>query len=346
MSMTPEIAFLLILAGTLLWIMIPFVPALLELFYPRDAAPLVAVGNDTGMLTFFAGSFTAHVVGEGLLGEALPKQLRDGSVVRTHSATSPLAASRDAISEMVVLIDDTVLPDGMQLSSECLARTAFRGGSNSSFRAVLGMSSVTLGAGTTVQRWVHASGILLASRGSRLLGRATSDAVIQLEESVQFDRLDAPTVRVGSAETMAMLLLPSSAYEPFIPEGAHSLGPSYWRVTGDFVVPAGRSLSGSLIVRGNLLVSDGACIEGAVKAHGTVHIARNVVLKGAVAARGRITIEDGARLTGPIISESEIVVGAAVVGSLAERCTVTAPRVHLQTGATVHGAVMTARGWT
>jgi cytoskeletal protein CcmA (bactofilin family) len=203
---------------------------------------------------------------------------------------------------------------------------------------------VQLGAGSTVLRWVHANGRLDAATGSRLLGRATSDREIVLEAGVQFDRLDAPMVRIGGGGTMETPIMPLSAYPPFVPDNAIALGHGYWRVSGNLVIPPDTSVAGSIIVLGNVVVGEGARVEGSIKAHGTMHVKTSAVIMGSVAARGRIVIEDGARLSGPVISETVIIIGASVVGVGSKRTTVTAPRVELRTGATVYGAVMAADG--
>ena len=342
--MTPDIAFLLLLLATLAWIAVPFIPALMELISPHDALPLNAVGQDSGQLTYFAASFTERMTREGLLGTSVPPSLSDGSVVRVHSAMTPLVPSTQPITDLVVLMDDTPVADGTIVATECLARRTFRGGANSSYRAVRGQRDIHLGANTTVVRWVHANGRLEASTGSRLSGRATSDREILLEAGVQFDRLDAPMVRVGGGGTMETPVMPVSAYTPFTPERAIALGPGYWRVSGDLVIPPDTSVAGSIIVIGNLVVSQGARVEGSIKSHGTMHIKTGAVIMGSLSARKRIVIEDGARLSGPVISETSIVVGAAVVGIASHRTTVTAPRVELRTGATIYGAVMAADG--
>ena len=342
--MLPEVAFILLLAGTIAWIAIPFIPALLELFRPKDAFPLNAVGQDSGMLTYFATSFTARMTSEGLLGTSVPPRLSDGSVVRVHNAMTPLAPTRAPITDVVVLMDDTPIADGTNVATECLARRTFHGGANCSFRAILGQRDVRLGAGSTVLRWVHANGRLEAATGSNLMGRATSDREILLETGVQFDRLDAPMVRVGGGGTLETPIMPLSAYAPFTPENAIALGSGYWRVRGNLVIPPDTSLAGSIIVIGNVVVSEGARVEGSIKAHGTMHVRTGAVVMGSLSARGRIVIEDGARLSGPVISETNVVVGAAVIGIASRRTTVTAPRVELRTGATVYGAVMAADG--
>ncbi len=342
--MNTDLAFALLLAGTLAWIAIPFVPALMELLRPQDAAPLNAVGQDTGSLTYFATSFTARMTSEGLLGTSVPPRLSDGSVVRVHNAMTPLAPSREPITDVVVLMDDTPTADGLVIATECLARRTLHGGANCSYRAILGQRDVRLGEGSTVLRWVHANGRLEAATGTRLMGRATSDREILLSAGVQFDRLDAPMVRVGGGGTLETPILPLSAYPPFVPEKAIALGAGYWRVRGNLIVPPDTSVAGSIIVLGNVVVGEGARVEGSLKAHGTMHVKSRAVIMGAVAARGRIVVEDGARLSGPVISESSIVIGASVVGVGSQRTTVTAPRVELRSGATVYGAVMAADG--
>lgn len=342
--MSSSAMFVVVLLGTIAWIAIPFVPAIMELMHPNDASPLNAVGQDSGQLTYFATSFTKRMTDEGLLGTSVPPRLSDGTAVRVHALASPLAASKTAIPDMVVLMDDTQIIDGVSVASECLARRSFNGGANGSYRAILGQRDVRLGVNTTVLRWVHANGILEAAGGCQLSGRATSDREILLGVGVQFDRLDAPMVRVGGGGTMETPILPLTAYTEYTPPKAVSLGSGYWRVIGDLTIPANTSLAGSIIVTGNLVVSENARVEGSIKAHGTMHIKSRAVIMGSVVARERIVIEDGARLSGPIISEHSIIVGASVVGIASKRTTVTAPRVELRSGATVYGAVMSADG--
>jgi len=54
MAGSPEAAFALLLLALIGWMAIPLLPAVFELLRPRDAAPLNAVGNDAGRLTYRA----------------------------------------------------------------------------------------------------------------------------------------------------------------------------------------------------------------------------------------------------------------------------------------------------
>src|SRR5690606_34480158 len=142
---SPTMTFVLLLLGMLAWMSVPLIPAFMELLRPRDAAPLDAVGNDAGKLTYFAESFTARATREGLLGTMVPPQLSDGTAVRTHSVGQPLPAQRAAFNEFIVLMDSEPLPEGTELASECLARLTVRGSANVTYRALLGQRDIYLG---------------------------------------------------------------------------------------------------------------------------------------------------------------------------------------------------------
>jgi predicted acyltransferase (DUF342 family) len=340
MTTSPALAFALLLAGLLFWLALPIIPAMMELIWPRDAVPLNAVGNDAGNLTYFAESFTARAHREGLLGTMVPPRLTDGSPVIAHSQAQPLPSGRKAVKDLVVLMDAEPVPAGTEFSSECLARLTLRGSENVTYRALLGQRDVLLGARSTVLRWVHARGRLEVAEGCRLLGRATADRSIVLAPGVAFDRLESDVVRVGGAETVDAPILPTGAYEMFVPKKATMLGTHYWRTQENLLVPAGAALIGSAISTAAIVVDQGARVTGSLKAHGDLRICAGSVVVGSVAARGRITIERGAKVSGPIISETGIVVEAAVIGGPGKRTTITAPAVRLYSGATVYGAIM------
>lgn len=338
--MPPFAAFALLLGCLLLWIAIPLIPALMELIRPRDAAPLDAVGTDAGALTFFAESFTSRATHEGLLGTMVPQRLSDGTVVRSHSIASPIPQQKKAFSELVVMTDDTPVPEGVTFTSECLARLTLTCKNDVTFRALLGQRDIVLGHACVVQRWVHARGRLEVPDDCQLWGRATASRQITLGTNVRFERLESEVVRVADIELPPAPELPTGAYERFVPNNAREFGTAYWRVDDGVTIPPGRLLVGSLISTGSVVVEDGARVSGSIKAHGEIIIRSGAVVTGSIAARDRVTIEQGARVSGPVISEAAVVLEAAVVGSAGNRTTLTAPIVRLLPGATIYGAVM------
>lgn len=337
----PILAFSVLLLALFVWMAIPLVPAFRELMSPRDAAPLEAVGNDAGNLTYFAESFTNRVMREGLMGTMVPPRLSDGTPVRAHTAAQPLGRQRQPFDEIVVFMDNEPVPDDITLGAEALARLTLRGGRNVTYRALLGQRDISLGSGSTVLRWVHSRGLLQVGDGSRLFGRATADREIILGEGVTFDRLEATVVRVSDTETPEPAPSATSEYEVFqLPSDSIELGPRYWRTERDLLVPPYSALLGTAITTGSIIVNSGARVAGSLKAHGEIIIRGGAIVQGSITAWDRIVIEAGARVSGPVISEKMVEVQAAIVGAANRRTTVTAPVIHLRPGATIYGAVM------
>ncbi len=341
--MTPELAFVLLLGTLLLWLTLPLIPALVELWRPKDAAPLQSVGSDSGKLTYFATSFTQRAQYDGLLGTMLPPRMSDGTTVVGISRLAPLFETRRPTDAVVVLMDSVPLPDGVEFSGEVLARLSMPASRRNSFRAVLGQRDIGIGEGSTVLRWIHALGLLDVGNGCRLYGRATAGRSITLGTDVLFERLQAPVIRVTSLESYSPPARPTGSYELFKAAGLEQFAEGYWRCDGDLRIPGDAMFIGSLVCRGSLVVEEGARVIGSIKTHGDLLVSRRAIVEGALTSRARIVVEEGSRISGPLIAEESITLDAAVIGSSTSPATVTAPLVELFPGATVYGAIMASR---
>src|SRR5262249_6692137 len=85
-AMTPAVAFLLLLAATVVWALLPLLPAFIETVRPSDAHPLADVGRDAGDLRTFAEGFRRYLNGQLPEGRSLGDlsfhgrdRLRDGT---------------------------------------------------------------------------------------------------------------------------------------------------------------------------------------------------------------------------------------------------------------------------
>lgn len=337
---TSDIVFLQLLAALIIWLLLPVLPALVELIRPKDAAPLQAVGNDAGKLTYFATSFTQRAQRDGLLGTMVPPRLSDGTPVIGVSRAVPFLDARRPTDAVVVLLDSVPLPEGVNMTGEVLARLTMPPSPRVTFRAVLGQRDVGLGEGSTVQRWIHALGRLEVANGCQLFGRATSGRTIVLGTDVTFERLQAPVIRVTDVETYEPPTPITGSYARFEPEHGEEIADGYWRFDDDLRVPAGSIFIASVVCRGNLVVEAGARVTGSLKAHGEIVVRGGAIVNGALSARDRITLEAGARVSGPVISETLVSVDAAIVGGSNTPSTITAPQIELLPGATVYGSVM------
>lgn len=352
--MTPLVAFLLLLAGTLSWFLLPLLPALRELFRPTDIMPLQVVGRDAADVALFARGFQAYLTRQlGRLPTDAPAELLgklpDGTpFCRGPRLPEDLAAQAtrdDGLDRVVVLSSAAALPGGGTFLREVYAQAAVAGGPSTIYRALLGDASLTLGPDSTVLRWIHARGELLVGDHSLLAGRASSDQAIRLGTGVSFDRLAAPRIVVAGGSEVPDLAdaAPPSAFA-LPPDRARPIG-DHARVEGDLALPPGARYAGHLVVTGSLELGPGAQVTGNVKAHGPVTIADGAVVAGAVVSRISVTTGLRARVDGPVVAEMAVSLGpGTVVGEPQRPTSIAAPRVTAEAGVTLHGLVTATEG--
>ncbi len=338
---------------TIAWLLLPLLPALLELLRPTDDAPLTMVGQDAGDITFFAEGFRAYL-DRNLPPDAPPAgtehtgTLVDGTAFAQLDGRPEMVgalADPDRVVRRVVLTGSPLqLPGGEVFAMELLARQRFEGGPNAAYRALLAEGAARLGERSSVQRWLHARGALEVGDDSTLNGRASSDEELRLGLGVRFGRLGAPRIVVGATE-------PEPAAEPATPRTSMTLPGDavrtrdHARIPRDFVLPAHAVLIGSLVVEGDCRIGRGARLAGSVKAHGRLVVGDGAVVDGTLVSRESIVLGRGCRVTGPVIAEDEAVIGPmSMVGRERLPTTVAGRRVRLGDGCQVFGAVSPREG--
>lgn len=373
MSVVP---FLLLLAATAAWILLPVIPALRELLQPTDAEPLNAVGHDAGDLTVFADGFrdylarqlpgegraVASIAGgagmavatspdgtSGTLGDGTPyvQLTGDASVLRD------VAHADGAVPRIVIADGPLTLPGGETFLLEFLARGALHGGPEAIYRALLGEGDVSLGDRSEVLRWVHAAGDLALGRDCIVHGRASALGRMLLAPAVTFTRIRAARIatvsRLDDAAGLVTLedppvLPPVISGTVKLPTGA-TRERGYTRITGDFTILAGGTLTGALVVSGRLVVGDGARIGGSVKVHGECVLGDDVVIDGTLVSRRGVTMGARCYIRGSLAAERDVTVGAGSwIGGPNLPASVAADTVVLHSGVQVFGAVSARHG--
>ena len=337
----------------MLWVLLPLVPALRELLRPTDAFPLDAVGRDSGGLTVFAEGFreylrrTLPADAESREAAGSAGALSDGTpYVQLTESMEPLRAVTrvDGVIPCVVLADAPVSTTGGEtFMLEVLARRPWSGGSDTVYRALLAEEGATLGERSTVLRWVHVEGDLFVGRESLLDGRASATGVLYLEPGVQFRRVMAAPVVAGRVATE----LPPALAPVMNGTAKHPLGArrerGFTRIDGDYNVPRGATVFGSLVVMGNLTLEAGARVGGSIKSHGDCILHEGALVDGSLVSRGRVVIGSKCRISGSLVAEKDARIGPmSSVGSLSSSASLTAWSIELHEGAQVFGAV-TAR---
>lgn len=341
--------FLVLVGVTLLWFLLPLLPALSEMLRPSDVAPLKVVDRSAGFIGYFARNFRQYLdkvlPAEAGAGDYAAKLLDGTDFVRVTRRPEQLAGGGDAEKRLVVLDAPLTLPGNQTFLMELYAKGALVSGPETNYRAVYAEQELTLGESNRVFRWTHAGGLLTVGAHSVLRGRVSSDSRVMLGPDVVFERMGAPVIAHGSPHEPPSR--PNGAnglktWQP--PVEARKIG-DHIRVQGDLDIPKGTRVSGSLVVAGRLRIGAGALVEGSVKAHRDIELAEGAQVNGAAVTRTRLTVGSGGWVGGPALAEQGVRLGPnAVVGGPQLPATVSASEVELADGATVYGQISGMRG--
>jgi hypothetical protein len=345
------LVFAALLTGTVLWFLLPLLPALRELLRPTDAEPLTMVGQDAGELTVFAEGFRAYLrrelpdlLSSGASAGGSAAQLPDGTpvahVTGRLDALPELTSAERVVSRLVVANGPVSLPGGETFLLELYARDEFIGGPGTVYRAILGERDVRLGAGSTILRWVHAEGNLSAADNSLLAGRATAGGTMRLGVGARFSRLRAQQIVTGDAEVASPVIPPPLVTGTMkLPRTARQVR-GFIRVDGDLTIPDDASVVGTLVVDGSLRAGARSRIAGSVKVHGECDIGDGALIEGSLVARQSAKLGSGAVVLGPVVAERAVSLGAGcVVGAPTRPASVAAEDVTCQGGVQVYGAI-------
>jgi cytoskeletal protein CcmA (bactofilin family) len=341
----PYLAVVVLVCTVSLLLMLPLLPALVELRRKSDALPLSVVQQNAGEIRHFANSFRDYIKGLDLImqgcvaaGTSATGTLPDGEeYVVLGRLDEPLVralAQRDATHPVVIVAGaDLIAPPHATFSRDIYAGAKFQGGEKNNYRAILGEKDVQLGPSSRVMRWVHAVGDFTADLGCSLFGRVSSDSLIRLHANCSFLRLNAPRIEVGRAVNREQGLpdsgIPSNA--GVLPRFLHD---------GDFEVHAGQIISSNMVIRGRLLLRSGARICGSVKSLDDMVLADGVSVEGSLIGARKLSIGPHCTIHGPVVAERELSIATGTrCGTWEHPTTVSAPSIEVEEGVLVFGTL-------
>jgi len=340
------VATLILFMGLML--MLPLVPAFVELRRKSDASPLNVVQQHAGEIRHFANSFRTYIqVLEPTLqqcvasGETASGILNDGVEYLALGRSDdwppiPVQQPGATCSVTIAAGSDLVVPREITFLRDLYAGGQFSGGDNNSYRAILGEKDVHLGHSSRVSRWVHAVGEFSAEHDCELSGRISSDSSIRLHDACSFLRLNAPRIETSQ-------VVPAEGSTPQISEQDTNAGlvvVQRFLYDGDFEVQAGELVTGNIVARGKLHIGAGACIRGSVKSVSDMVLGSGVSVQGSLISGKKMLIGPDCSVNGPIIAERALHISAGTrCGSLQHPTTVSAPRIEAEEGVVVFGTL-------
>jgi cytoskeletal protein CcmA (bactofilin family) len=186
---------------------------------------------------------------------------------------------------------------------------------------------------------LHTSPQVRLARGVATPPVVSASVRILASTGSQFQKLTAPTIVLGSANT------DRPGHEPprrtlLTPPHAQAWGDRGWRIQGDCHIPDAQQVQGPLVVMGALTLGADCVIDGDIKAHGAVQVGPRSRIRGALFSEQAIALHEDVQVQGPVVSEVQVDLAPGVVmGRLAQPSTLRAPRMVARSGAVVHGTV-------
>ena len=97
---------------------------------------------------------------------------------------------------------------------------------------------------------------------------------------------------------------------------------------------------GDLVCHDELWLGSGCNAQGSIKGRGVIVANAHCRVSGSIVAEGGIALGNGCVVGGSVLSETAIVLSAGcVVGTVERPATVSAPRIEVGPGVTVHGTL-------
>jgi len=340
------VACLVLLAGAAL--MLPLIPAVIELQQKSDAEPLSVIQQHAGEIRYFADSFRAYIHNLAPDLEACRSSgakatgiMPDGAEYLVlgrgeEALTLPLKQQDEFCPLVIASSTDLLLPSETTFSRDIYTRGNFIGGGRNHYRAILAEKDVHLAEASTVTRWTHAVGEFTADPGCKLSGRISSDLGIRLQSDCSFLRLNAPRIEIGSMAEIDCL-------PPVNPSVSAEVGPGISHRLlheGDFEIASGEVFQGDLVVRGNLRIGSGARVCGSVKSGKELVLEPGASVTGSLISAGTMRVGPNCAIHGPVIAEHELrLERGARCGSPDGPTTVSALAIAVEEGVVVFGTL-------
>jgi hypothetical protein len=290
---------LLFVAFAAAWLMLPLLPALMELYKPTD----------DGALDVFQGN--AADARDGLH-DLLPQLF-----------STPTADWAAGLQEKQALLwTEPQLESSSAVTQSHLA-------SPLSLR-VQGCPSPLVS--------LHANELTLAS-GLVTGVRMSAARWALLEPAVKFQVLQAPLIRTGRMPASPQPERATPAQAGTVKGAKHYPVQQWWRAAGDAAVDADSVVQGDIIAEGRVVIGSGSRIEGSLKTKGEVVLEEGAIVLGNVVAHSvRVcpgaTVQGSVLATTTVVLETD-----TVIGSPATPASVVCAELTLRLGVSVHGGI-------
>jgi len=324
-GMRPGAAVLLLPSCSLL-IVFPFIPGLIEVYWPRDRYPLQVDMSYTKDPRYF-GSAARRILADALDIDAVPAGAHEAVMSKPETivvADKAIVPENGKQTEILVARGELIVGEKATCSGELFARDSARIGRGAVLRTLSCESDVRLEEAVRIERWLDADGDVIVGDACNLGVGAAAGGSLMIGDRVKFSRLfGAPVTTTGFTGDEGSVPPPERPVLTDVDEirtiedlaefhrddlvieaGEEHLRPLV--VRGDLTVRSGSVLGNTARVYGDLLLEDDTLVYGDLFVEGDVHVGERTVVRGNIFSQARIDLARGARVGRPGLRKSLI----------------------------------------
>ena len=309
-------AMLLVLAVYLAMLVVPFVPAARELFFPRDEKELYIRMDYTKDPRYFGKSFrriinrVLKVEDDFIEGKRWVQMPLGGDefVILTRSR---IIDADEEFSDILYVVGDMRSARGVRFKSEVYVIGRADIGPNNTIRAIACDRALSLGSGSRIIRWLDAEQEVEIESGCDLGVNCSTEGVLKLAKNCRFLRLFGKPVMTYNYIEMDYYS-DTVRLERRLPEVVSTIDDIAMFVKGKITLPPYMRVDRDMIVKGDLATKEEVIIGGSLTVYGKTVIGENSYVYGNIFSEGPVEINRGAVILGNIFSQSEVLIKEGV----------------------------------
>jgi predicted acyltransferase (DUF342 family) len=355
----------------------PFVPGIIEYYWPKDDKRLPIDLNYVKDPRYFGIAFRAKMRNaiqsgdgveqaqdKGAFSRAFKRlidsviqagaKMFDGKISKKEKievSMSRTIAKGETLDHVLYVSGDLSVGSDAKLKNDVLVTGKAEVGTGCFVRALCSDGDLSLSRKVDVLRWIDAEGSILVGQKCDLGKSASCLGRLELGRNVTFKRLYAGCIQTQNGSPESKPMEPNRGIEKPVPNGFQDIKTieDVLRLErGNLTVGTDEKVDGDLVVTGDLNAGNGVTFTGTLKVYGTATFGRGCKIAGSVFAEKRIRLGQGCFVGGNLFSQDAVIVGAgSCVGREKEiKSVIGKKKVTLHQGVKIYGFVESeGKGW-
>jgi predicted acyltransferase (DUF342 family) len=339
--------FLALIIIFLMLLIIPFVPAVLEMFYPKDNEPLLIRQDYTRDPRYFDKNFV-----EELQLYLTDPDLHRGKPVKFNNMIpmkyyDKLSAQDAFHSKFLIIIEKNLLSGkNSKYQQPVYVKGKAELGAKADIDILVAGGDIVLGPETTVRKWAGTDHNITVGESSFLGKRVACDGTLRLAKGCLFNSLYALPIATYGADVSANLQAPFAVEIPLDQaDNITHVSDFNWYVSRDYMtIPPYSIVNNSMIVKSDLVLRKGVVVNGDLKVYGKVLMEKDVRIYGELISDGDIEIGEDCYIRENLFSQSRIMIKQGVrIGLPGQFKSVVGKKgIRIEKNVIIYGYIMTA----